>query len=144
MQRVTSIPLIISAASTAWDTARTVFSILTTTPLRNPLYGLVPTPVICITPFSESSPITARIRLVPISRPTTASLKVHPPLAGMLPFLNGCQFHRHPVPYPVQHPAPASYTVRRLHSTPCQSLRVPANAPDKSRDHIRHMPWVLF
>src|SRR5690554_863335 len=121
MQRDTSMPLIISAASTAWETARTVFSILTTTPLRKPLDGLVPTPVICNTPFSEISPITARIRLVPISSPTTASLKALPPLPGTRQSRHGYRFPRHPVQDPEQHPVRASYIVRRLHSTPRQS-----------------------
>jgi len=50
----------------------TVCSMLTTTPLRSPVEGLVPMPTTS-TPSGESSPTTTQILVVPISSPTISS-----------------------------------------------------------------------
>src|SRR5208337_4285062 len=61
------------ASSTALRMARTVFSMLTTTPLRRPpAVGAHPRPTIS-TWFSRTSPTTAQILVVPISKPTMSS-----------------------------------------------------------------------
>ncbi len=50
----------------------TVASMLTTTPLRSPLEGWVPIPMMSI-PLSVSSPTIAQIFVVPMSSPTMIS-----------------------------------------------------------------------
>src|SRR3954463_3198501 len=66
----TSTPAINSASSTARWMDFTVFSMLTTTPLRNPSLGLVPTPTIFNCPLVSTSPMITPIFVVPISNPT--------------------------------------------------------------------------
>src|SRR4051812_5606786 len=61
-----------SASSIARRIEPTVLSMLTTTPLRRPLLGCVPMPMMSM-PSSEISPTMAQIFVVPISRPTTIS-----------------------------------------------------------------------
>src|SRR6185436_9515911 len=61
-----------SASSIARRMEPTVLSMLTTTPLRRPLLGCVPMPMMSM-PSSEISPTMAQIFVVPISRPTTIS-----------------------------------------------------------------------
>ena len=65
-----SMPAISSASSIAFFIASTVESMLTTTPLRIPCEGLEPTATMS-RPLSVISPTTARILVVPMSRPTT-------------------------------------------------------------------------
>ena len=64
-------PHISSHSSTAFLMACTVFSILTTTPLRKPSDLAVPTPTMLRTSLQLESAATAQILVVPISRPTT-------------------------------------------------------------------------
>ena len=61
-----------SASSTAFLMDSTVASMLTTTPLRSPIEGWVPMPMMLTEP-PDTSPTTAQILVVPMSRPTTMS-----------------------------------------------------------------------
>jgi hypothetical protein len=51
-------------------TEERVASMLSTTPLRRPVDGATPTPMISSWSSSLKSPTTARVEVVPISRPT--------------------------------------------------------------------------
>src|SRR5688572_4812370 len=62
----------VCAALTASRIARTVHSMLETTPLRNPRQGTLPTPR-TVMPSSSTSPTTAETLVVPRSSPTTIS-----------------------------------------------------------------------
>ncbi|CAI8032528.1 hypothetical protein GBAR_LOCUS18385 [Geodia barretti] len=70
---VTSRPDIISAASTAFRSDRTVASMLMTTPRRSPRDGVVPTPMISRRPSCPICAMIAHTLLVPISSPTIRS-----------------------------------------------------------------------
>src|SRR5262245_21026334 len=70
----TSTPAICSASPTAWRIASTVASMFTTTPLRRPRDGAVPTPTTSMPPLAFGSAMTAQIFVVPTSSPTTYSL----------------------------------------------------------------------
>ena len=61
-------PAMSSASSRAFLMDCTVCSMFTTTPLRRPVEGLVPTPTTS-TPSGVSSPTTAQILVVPMSSP---------------------------------------------------------------------------
>src|SRR4051794_20844129 len=61
------------AASMASEMARTVQSMLETTPLRSPRQGTFPTPRM-VMPSASTSPTTAETLVVPMSRPTTISV----------------------------------------------------------------------
>ncbi len=65
-------PAINSASSTAFFIDSTVDSMLMTTPLRNPMDGCVPMPMILMSD-PDTSPTTAQILVVPMSRPTITS-----------------------------------------------------------------------
>src|SRR3970040_667211 len=71
----TFIPAIRSARSTASSIARVVASRSTTMPLRIPEDGTRPTPEICTSPSSSTSPTTAQTFVVPMSSPTMCSLR---------------------------------------------------------------------
>src|SRR5690606_14178309 len=66
----TSTPATRWAAATDCLTAAMVRSRLTTTPLRRPSEGTVPSPMMSSTPSEATSPITVQIFVVPMSRPT--------------------------------------------------------------------------
>src|SRR5690625_4654596 len=59
-----------SAAAMESRTASIVFSRLTTTPLRRPSLGTVPSPMMSSTPSLAISPMTVHVLVVPISRTT--------------------------------------------------------------------------
>src|SRR5690606_1949565 len=104
-----------SASSIARRMDETVDSMLTTTPLRSPLLGCVPIPMMSIPPSSVSSATIAQILVVPMSSPTMISPPFclamvslqSPPFSGWVllrrfvgaaPFGVGCQnLDGHPV-----------------------------------------------
>src|SRR5690554_5238612 len=67
---LTSTPATRCAAATDCRTAAMVRSRLTTTPLRRPSEGTVPSPMMSSTPSEATSPITVQIFVVPMSSPT--------------------------------------------------------------------------
>src|ERR1700688_2572248 len=72
-----------SASDTAARIASTVASMLTTTPLRNPLHGTTPCPSSPIEPSAAASATSAQTLLVPTSRAaSTFLIGVRTPLAG--------------------------------------------------------------
>src|ERR1700722_16407929 len=72
-----------SASATAMRIASTVASILTTTPLRNPVQGTTPWPRTPIEPSAAASAIRAQTLLVATSRPaSTFLIGGCPPRAG--------------------------------------------------------------
>ena len=64
-----STPAISSASPTACLMLSTVESMLTTTPLRRPRDGLVPTPTMSTVPMDDHSAMTQQILVVPTSSP---------------------------------------------------------------------------
>jgi hypothetical protein len=68
--RVTSTPATRWAAWIDWRTDAIVRSRFTTTPLRRPSEGTVPSPMMSRTPSPATSPITVQILVVPMSSPT--------------------------------------------------------------------------
>src|SRR6185295_6241171 len=73
-------PAIASASATALRMDATVDSTCTTTPLRRPRAGAVPSPTIS-TPRSPTSPTTTAVLEVPRSSPATNAVRftIHPP-----------------------------------------------------------------
>src|SRR6202795_2152720 len=70
----TRTPEVFSASSTADLIASTVASILTTTPLRNPVHGATPNPSVANWPSGSDSPTIAHTLLVPTSNPVSRFL----------------------------------------------------------------------
>src|SRR4051812_43587730 len=81
------------AAPTASRMARTVHSMLETTPLRSPRQGTLPTPSTVI-PSPSTSPTTAETLVVPRSSPTTISGEFSLFVATISLVLAGCWLTR--------------------------------------------------
>src|SRR5215475_3262546 len=78
-----STPAISSASPTACLMLSTVESMLTTTPLRNPREGLVPTPTMSSVPMEDHSAMMQQILVVPTSRPVMSCRPLPLPMSPL-------------------------------------------------------------
>src|ERR1700730_1920409 len=132
-----STPAISSASPTACLTLSTVESILTTTPLRRPRDGLVPTPTMSRVPMDDHSAMTQQILVVPTSSPVMSCRPLDLPMV-LLP-LRGFQ---HDLVAEAQvdgrHGLPRSPKLRE-HTPQAPEAAFPVLAPDPHLDAVQHV-----